>query len=142
MIPLGSTTATFAALRTAVAVPFGLALWRERRHLPSSLAQGVADASAALFVLGLTRPALRHALGMWWVVLFLFTLVWELFQLRGYVSNFTDPPPTTDEGFFTGLGWLGIMIWEVICVAVPLAAGFGLAFDAVAPNELTFPGAP
>jgi hypothetical protein len=138
------TTVIYAALRAVAAIPLGVALWRDRQQPLVSVAQTVADLGAVLFLLGLTFTGLRTTIGLWWVVLFLYTAIWEAIQFRTRLQDVMNPPAgdasgMTFEGAVAGWGMIGLAAWELVGVALPLAAGFGLAFDAVAPNELTFP---
>jgi hypothetical protein len=144
VVPLSPIAAIYAILRAIAAVFFGIALWRERQRAAVSIAQALADLSAVLFLAALTSPGLRTSVGLWWVALFLYTAIWETVQFRGRVQDVLHPPAgdasaLTFEGAVVGWGCLGLIAWEVLGIALPLAAGFGLAFDAVAPNNLTFP---
>lgn len=136
--------AIYAGLRVIAGVLFGIVLWRERQRPVVNVAQGVADLCAVLFVLGLTSLELRTSVGQWWMVLFLYTAMWEIVQFRGRIMEFMEPPAgdtsaVTFEGAAERVGCVVFLAWEVFAVAIPLAAGFGLAFDAAAPNNLTFP---
>jgi hypothetical protein len=144
VVPLSQIASTYAILRAIAAVFFGIALWRERQRAAVSIAQALADLSAVLFLVALTSPDLRTSIGLWWVALFVYTATWETVHFRWRVQDVLHPAAgdasaLTFEGAVVGWGCLGLIAWEVLGVALPLAAGFGLAFDAVAPNNLTFP---
>jgi hypothetical protein len=106
--------------------------------------QAVADLGAVLFLLGLSYTGLRTTIGLWWVALFLYTAIWESLQFRTRLQDVLNPPAGDASAFMfesavAGWGMIGLAAWELLGVAFPLAAGFGLAFNAVAPNQLTFP---
>jgi hypothetical protein len=141
MIPLGTVIAGYALARAIASVPVGIILWRGRQHVAVNVAQGLSDLSAVLFLLGLTSPEMRTSGGLWWVVLFLYAMIWESVQFYNRLQDFQSPPvgDTPLNSIEAGWGTLVSGVWQVVGIAMPLAAGFGLAFDAAAPNQLTFP---
>ena len=134
MIPLRTATSVYAVLRTAAAVPAGVFMWRDRQEPLALLAQAGLDAAAVLFVLALSHPRLREAVGGWWLLIFPCAVLWEGLKFRSQVDDIMNPPASAADAFsmqaaFTGWEALGRGVYGILGVVFPLALGFGLCCD-------------
>jgi hypothetical protein len=139
-------TLLYAAIRSIGAVLIGVAVYRYSRASLFVVAQGVSDIGCAALLIAYVSAPVRASLGGWVIPMFLYAFGWEGVLLFRRLLAFTpfaaaasaeeEASPLTPVSNFRALGW------SVFAVAPPLAAGFFLTLNALAPGNWLFPGEP
>ena len=144
MSPFFFGSVGYVSIRSVLAGGQIVTLFRSGGAVWAVLAQTLSDAALALFPLAYTSPSLRAALGWWPLPLFVFALVWEMWQIVAGMAE-AEPDagetqggdPVTVAAREVAGGWRPL--WHLLFVLPCVGAGGFLAFEVVAPDQWVFP---
>ncbi|HET7584746.1 MAG TPA: hypothetical protein VFK13_07560 [Gemmatimonadaceae bacterium] len=111
--------------------------WRTGQSVPHAVGQTLADISAALCITGFASEPVRVAFGLWWILIFVYFVAWEIYRVREVLWPFAD-----DSDVWWRSGWWrpsSLLLWETFANALPLAAGVILVFYALFPADIIIP---
>ena len=136
----GVSAIAYAVART-VAAGVLIVLAIRRRASGVVAAQAVSDAAVALLVLAYALYALRAALGLLVIPLFLFFVAWELLTATRRLDLLGETPGSQVSDAEL-LGGTARWFWEVLNIVPAFVLGALVMGNAVTPGGLELPGTP